>query len=326
MLAHPSGGRCDRFAAPGGSNSARGTRAAPLRTAQALVRSLRPGQVGCLEAGTYTGGLRFHRGGRPGARIVVRGYPEQSALVIGRIVVARGANYVTVADLRLDGSHQGRHRHLPSPTIDANHVSFEADDVTNDHTEICFDVGSESGGIANGTTIANDHVHDCGVLPAENHDHGIYVQDAIDTRIVGNVIDRNADRGIQLYPRSLNATITGNVISDNGEGIIFSGDGGVASSGNVVEHNLIVASTVRSDVESWYPDGNPKGRGNVVRENCVSSGGIDTSNGGFLAQSNVTAGPGELVATEPGVYRPLPGSRCASVVPTLASAGGNGGS
>jgi parallel beta-helix repeat protein len=310
---------CDKLSSPQGSDAGTGTATAPFRTAQKLADSLAPGQVGCLHAGTYTGGLRFNHGGGPAAPIVLRSYPGERALITGRLWVPRGSDYVTVADLDLNGNHQSEAKPLPSPTVNGSHATFESDDVTNDHTEICFVVGSSTYGVADSTVIANDRIHDCGVMPAANHDHGIYVQDATNTQIVDNLITHNADRGIQLYPSSTGAVISGNVISENGEGIIFSGDGGVASNGNVVEHNLIVNSLIRRDVESWYPAGNPLGVGNLAQNNCVSARGIDTGAGGFTARNNITASAGELVATGDGGFRPASGSACAGAVPGIAS-------
>jgi parallel beta-helix repeat protein len=304
---------CTKFASPTGSDSANGTATAPFRTAQALANALQPGQVGCLRAGTYAGGLRFGHGGSAGAPLVVRSDPGESALITGRVYVPRGSDYVTVADLSLDSAVQSEGQ-LPSPTINANDATFEGDDVTDEHTGICFLVGGETWGAANSTTIADNRIHDCGVLPAANHNHGIYVEDATNTVIAGNLIDHNADRGIQLYPQSIGAVITGNVISENGEGIIFSGEGGVSSNDNVVEHNLIVNSLIRDDVESWYPSGTPAGVGNVVRDNCVSTRGIDTSDGGFTASANVTVSAHELQKTEEGGFLPVAGTTCASLV------------
>ncbi len=310
---------CDKLASPLGSDAGSGSAAAPFRTAQKLADSLAPGQVGCLRAGSYGDGLRFNHGGSATAPIVLRSAPGERALITGRMWVPRGSDYVTVADLDLNGNHQSESTPLPSPTINANHATFESDDVTNDHTEICFDVGSSSYGVADSTVIADNRIHDCGVMPAANHDHGIYVQAATNTRIVDNLITRNADRGIQLYPSSTGAVISGNVISENGEGIIFSGDGGVASNDNTVERNLIVNSLIRRDVESWYPAGNPLGVANVAQANCVSTRGIDTGGGGFTARNNVIASASELVGTGEGGFRPAAGSACAGAVPEVAS-------
>lgn len=311
--------RCDKVAAPTGSDSANGSPAAPLRTAGALANGLAPGQIGCLRAGVYGGGLRVNHGGGAGAPIGLRSYPGEHATITGRIYVPAGSNYVTFEGLSLDGNYQSGER-LPSPTVNANHVTFESDDVTNDHTGICFDIGSATWGFADSTVIAHNRIHDCGVLPSTNQQHGIYVQDATNTQIVGNVIVNNVDRGIQLYPNSTGAVITGNVIANNGEGVIFSGEG-ASSNGNLVEHNLIVNSRIRRDVESWYPSGTPRGVGNLVRANCVSTRGIDTSAGGFSVQNNVTASASELVATGEGGYSAAPGSACANVLGAVAGAG-----
>jgi len=310
---------CDKVASPQGSDSAPGTVAAPLRTVQALANALSPGQVGCLRAGNYEGGLRVNHGGTSEAPLVLRSYPGERAQVTGRLYVPHGSDYVTIADLKLDGSHQPNEGVLPSPTVDASHTTFEADDVTNEHTAICFDLGNPDYGMAESVAILANDIHDCGVMPANNHEHGIYVADAINTRIIGNVIAHNADRGIQLYPYSEGAVIEDNAIVENGEGIIFSGAEGVASDNNIVEHNLVADSLVRHDIESWYPEGNPIGTGNIAQENCVSgaheSPNIATEEG-FKAANNVTAAPSEIVATESG-YGVAPGSVCAGVVPQL---------
>jgi parallel beta-helix repeat protein len=311
--------RCDKVAAPTGSDSANGSAATPLRTVSALANGLAPGQVGCLRAGVYGGGLRVNHGGVAGAPIGLRSYPGEHATITGRIYVPAGSNYVTFEGLSLDGNYQSGER-LPSPTVNANHVTFESDDVTNDHTGICFDIGSATWGFADSTVIAHNRIHDCGVLPSTNQQHGIYVQDATNTQIVGNVIVNNVDRGIQLYPNSTGAVITGNVIANNGEGVIFSGEG-ASSNGNLVEHNLIVNSQIRRDVESWYPSGTPRGVGNLVRANCVSTRGIDTSSGGFSVQGNVTVTASELIATGEGGYSAAPGSACADVLGSVAGAG-----
>ena len=110
-----------------------------------------------------------------------------------------------------------------------------------------------------------------------------------------NWIYDNPDRGIQFYPNSQGAVVRGNVIDGNGEGIIFSGDYGFASAGNVVKGNLITNSRLRHDVESWYPDGNPIGTRNVVRDNCIGGGafgGVESPQRGFQAQANALGDPG----------------------------------
>jgi parallel beta-helix repeat protein len=322
---------CDKVASPSGDDAAAGTDSAPLRTAQALADSLAPGETGCLHAGTYFEDLRVNHGGNAGAPIVIQSYPGERARVVGRLYVPRGSDYVTVANLDLDGTNlQGTNADdLPSPTVDSAYATFQGDDVTNDHTNICFNLGNSSYGRAEHTLIQGDRIHDCGVLPAQNHHHGIYVSNADDTQILNNVIYDNADRGIQLYPDAQRTTIKGNVIDGNGEGIIFSGDGGVSSNDNVVENNVITNSTLRNNVESYYPDGNPIGSGNLVQDNCIYGGARDSGDGaigdgvGYSVSATIHANP--QYANRAGKdFQLAPTSPCAAllagaVLPTSGS-------
>ena len=216
---------CDLVASPSGSDSAAGTVAAPFRTAQKLVSALAAGETGCLEAGTYSENVTFRRAGTAGAPITLTSYPGETATIVGRMYVVAGADYVTVNALDLNGENPQR---LESPMIDANYATFSYDDVTNDHTGICFGIGSATWGWATGTLITHDRIHDCGQLPATNYQHGLYIGGATDTTIESSLIYGNADRGIQLYPEADGTTIDHNIIDGNGEGIIISGTDGVA--------------------------------------------------------------------------------------------------
>jgi parallel beta-helix repeat protein len=310
---------CDFVAAPGGSDAAAGSVAAPFASVQRLVSALGPGQTGCLRAGDYVGVGGWGGGGGGGAPITLTSFAGESATVTGRMYVPQGADHVTVTGLALDGRNA---QNLPSPTVDATDATFSYDDVTDDHTAICFALGNGSWGVAVGTEITNSRIHDCGILPARNYNHGIYVDDASNTRIEWNLIYDNADRGIQLYPDAQNTVIDHNVIDGNGEGILFSGDGGTASDGTQVYDNLITGSKVRSDVESWYPAGNPVGTGNTVHDNCVwngAQGTIDTASGGFSATANLVADP-QYVNAGTGDYHLQPTSPCLTMTGDIAAA------
>ena len=257
-------GPCDEVASPGPG------------TAQDLVDALSPGQTGCLRAGLYEGNVRVSK-----PNITLTRYAAEKATVRGRFYVPEGADGVTVEGLYLDGTNPGG---LPSPTIDADGVTFRRNDVTNYHRSICFALGHPDWGRADNTTIELNRVHDCGRLPATNHDHGIYVATATNTLIRGNWIYDNSDYGVHLYPDAQKTTVTGNVIDGNGEGLTFSGEYGLASNDNLVEGNVITNSRVRNNVESWYPPGNPIGRNNLVRDNCVRGGARDQGNGGIAGE------------------------------------------
>ena len=308
---------CDLVASPSGSSSAAGTLGDPLRGAHELVDALRPGQVGCLTSGTYRfGELKISR-----PRVELTSVPGQRAKLRGRLWIARGANRVTVSHLDLDG--RSGNADLPSPTVNGDRALFEDLDVTNHHTGICFVLGSRVWGRANGTVIKRSKIHDCGRLPSENQDHGIYLSAASHTVIRHNWIYRNADRGIQLYPDAQRTRVIGNVLYGNGEGIIFSGDHRVAANHNLVAENIIADSKIRSNVESYFEPGGPVGRRNVVRFNCVhgassdyyagaDDSGIQDGEVGFNAAHNVAASP-RFVDPEHGNFNLRDDSPCADL-------------
>ena len=156
-------GRCTKVASTTGSDSATGTEAAPFRTAQKLVSSLSSGQTGCLRAGTYYRNVKVSRAGitltRPG---------DERALKRGRGSPADG---VTVQGLVLDGVNaaifrarrQRQRRRLPPQR---RHQRAPLDLLRPRQPQL---------GPRRATPIEANRIHDCGRLPATNHDHGIYV-------------------------------------------------------------------------------------------------------------------------------------------------------
>ena len=322
---------CDLYASPTGSDSAGGSIEAPLRSVQRLADSLSTGQVGCLRAGSYEGSgdpgdpYRELKITRPG--ITLTSAPGEQAEIDARVWIARGADGVTVSDLLLDGENS---RDLPSPTVNADRAVFRHDDVTNRHTGICFVIGNSVWGRSQGTLIEDSRIHGCGETPSTNQEHGIYLSAAADTVIRGNWIYDNTDRGIQLYPDAQGTVITGNVIYGNGEGIIFSGDDGVAASGTRVTGNVIAGSRIRRNVESYYPDGAPRGSDNLVRSNCIhgapagyyagpDGSGLQSPQVGFSAANNVNAAP-EFADPGAGDLRIAAGNACGAVLDPYTTA------
>ena len=260
----------------------------------ALVARLDPGETGCLRAGTHVASGNIVLA-NPG--ITVTSYPGESATLVGRLWVKEGAEGVVVENLSLDGRNEDD---LPSPTVNADKAVFRGNDVTNGHTAICFVIGDDRFGKSDGTMLEGNRIHDCGQLPATNHEHGVYVAYARGTTIRDNAIFDNADRGVQLYPNADDSTVTGNVIDGNGQGVIFGGDESHSSDGNLVAGNLITNSTIRFNIESHWQG--PTGTGNVARDNCVwtaSTGyqgeppgsGIEASMRGVEATDNIVAEP-----------------------------------
>lgn len=241
----------------------------------AFVKSLRAGQTGCLQGRTYTASKDGVKFSRPNVTLTSR--PGSRATLVGRVWIAEGANGVTVRNLKLDGRNA---KNQASPVVNANKATFYNNEVTNRHTGICFLLGHDDFGRASGTVIRHNRIHDCGRLPATNHEHGIYVAFATGTKIIDNRIYRNANRGVQLYPDADRTLVTGNVISRNGQGIIFSGSSKNVSENNLVKGNVIKNSRLRFNVESNWLNGRVGG-GNVLRGNCIFGGVKDEGNGGI---------------------------------------------
>lgn len=261
----------------------------PDEPADVFVDRLDRGQVGCFREGIHeaTGVI-----GLAEPEVTLTSYPSERATLAGRLVINRKADRATIENLDLDGSSAS----APSPTVNADDAVFRGNDVTNRHTKICFVLGDDSYGRADRTLIENNRIHNCGRLPATNHDHGIYVAHASGTVIRDNLIYDNADRGVQLYPNADDSLVTGNVIDGNGEGLIISGSDDRESENNLIEHNLVTNSTIRYNVESHWPGS--VGNGNIVRENCVFGGARDDGDGaietpaeGFEAYDNLIADP-----------------------------------
>jgi parallel beta-helix repeat protein len=204
--------------------------------------------------------------------------------------------------------------------VDGDRITFSNLDVTNEHTGICFLLGMppQEGpwGLAYDIVIDHSRVHDCGKLPATNLNHGIYVDGGRNVQITNNYIYDNADFGIHLYPDAENTLIAHNVIDGNGEGIIFAGEYGVASSNNLVRDNIISNSQIRYNVEGWWKQGNPIGTGNLVDHNCLWNGkqGNISSDPGFTVTNPTTADP-LFINRATKDFRLQPGSPCAGMGP-----------
>ncbi len=293
FAAAPAGaeGACDKFASTTGSDSASGDQTQPLRTAQKLVNSLANGQTGCLRAGSYSGSVTISNGGVSGAPITLTSYPGEQATIKGRLWVKDSANFVNVSSLKLDGSGYS----LPSPVINGDDFTLSDSEVTNNSSAICISVGATTYGRAYRTTVERNRVHDCGRLPAANHDHGIYLENSTDARIVDNVFYDNADRGIQLYPDAERTYVARNIIDGNGTGIRIGGGneefGCKASNNNTIENNLIT-NNLGWGVDSWWGCSSLIGQDNVVRDSCFYGNGKGRTIGdGYTVQNALAADP-----------------------------------
>ena len=218
--AHASG-PCDRYAAPNGSRRGRGTRAHPYGSLGRLVRGLRRGQVGCLMAGRYR-----HRGVVAMRRAGTTLRPLGSARVTidGAVWALPGARGARITGLRLT-SHD---RIYPIPLkIQADDFSLVGNDITAARNISCVLIGSPDIEVAH-TVVERNRVHDCG--SRGKLAHLIYVTNSRGAVIRANLlVDNQGGWAVHLYPNADGTLVERNVIDSNEGGVIFAGDGNVAS-------------------------------------------------------------------------------------------------
>jgi parallel beta-helix repeat protein len=324
---------CDSYASASGRDDASGAKATPYRTVQKLVSSLSPGQTGCLSPDTFVEDVSIRSGGAPGSPIVLASGPDGRATVRGRFYVADSANDVVVRELLLDGRNAAD---LPL-SVSGDRVSFIDNEVTNANTTICFDIGSVIGyGAARNVLLDGNRIHNCGILPAQNHHHGIYMENSIDGIYRNNVIYDNADKGIVVFPDSDGNLIENNVIDGNSTGVHFGGSllqdpwHSTYPKDNVVRRNIITGSR-RYNVEAYWEWRPPPDTNNLVVDNCVWAAGFGIQiqdplqasqwGSGFVATANKEVDPG-FVDRRGKDFRLRQGSPCEGYGPASASASG----
>jgi parallel beta-helix repeat protein len=313
--------RCDRFAAPGGSDRNPGTRSLPYRTPQKLANSLGDGRTGCLRGGTY----RFSEMVLTRPRITLRPYSSNLVRLRGAIKLKPSARGSTIRGMTLNGRVG---ESSIGPKIYADHVTLRGNAITNWHTSTCVHVSRFYDRPApRGVVIKRNLIHHCGELPSTNKNHGIYVSEAKDTVIRDNWIYDNADRGIQLYPNADDSKVVGNVIAGNGDGMVISGSGSNVADRNAITGNIIAGSYRGYNVYSG--DSGPVGRGNLVQDNCVwarnaespydEMGGVMTPARNYAASGNLIAPP-RFVNPANDNFRIHAGSQCrAKYMGTMAT-------
>ena len=305
---------CDRYAAPNASRRGRGTRAHPYGSLGRLLRGLRRGQVGCLLAGRYR-----HRGvvAMRRAGTTLRPLGRAHVTIDGALWVLPGAKGARITGLTLT-SHDPVYA-IPLK-IQADDVSLVGNDITAARNISCVLIGPDR--TVSHTLVELNSIRRCGRtgklshLIYVTHSRGAVIRDNL---LVGN----RGGWAVHLYPDADGTLIEGNVIDSNEGGVIFAGEGGATSDGNVVRENVITNSSPRWNVEgSW--SGGPQGRGNLAQRNCLYTGGPGRPSGigflsGFEQSANVVANGPVYVNRRAGDYRLRPRSNCRAVITDAAS-------
>jgi hypothetical protein len=309
-------GGCALFAAPWGvDRRGGGSLRRPLRSLRRLDRALRPGETGCLMAGTYGSTATWHEittNGRPGARITIRSVPGQTATVIGYVDIE--ASYATLSHLRIDGSntlfksHPGGvpcRENVSQPLVIAGHDDvLESDDYFQSIPQLRGNgIGIGFWGNADNTIIRYSKIHDVGQCQA--YDQLIYLAHGNNVRIYGNWMwnDRHG-RGVQLYPGPTNARVFENVIDHVGEGFVIGDEPGETVSGNQITDNIVSNATglrwenIRGQAIHDLYGGKP-GTGNTFHNNIVfhNPAGVGRLTN-VSAYHNVIANPGYADAAQ----------------------------
>lgn len=243
---------CNRIAAPYGSDRyGNGSHRRPYRTLHRLDASLRPGQTGCLRAGTYgsfASHQRITKNGTWRHRITVRAYPGEHVKLVGWIQVT--AARTTISDFEIDGSNRFATpvaSSCSSRSISAGLSIEGVGDVFERNDYYQSVPGLRSNGIGIGwsgsgdeTIIRHDRIHDVGGCMA--FDHLIYLAHGRDVQIYDNWLWHDPHGwGVQVYPGPSGARIYNNVIYAAGSG--FTVGGSSSTSDNRFYHNVVVGST-----------------------------------------------------------------------------------
>ena len=187
---------CDLYASPSGSDAlGAGSLAAPFGTVQKLDQTLRPGQTGCLRAGSYGSISTLHRiyaSGTAAARLTIRSAPGETATVVGYVDIE--GSYTTLSHLRIDGSNTFYTGHpsgisCPAPVsqplgIEGRNDTLEYDDYFQSVPSLRAP-GSASG---SGTTLTtrSSATRRSTTSASASYDHLVYLSHGNNVQIYAN--------------------------------------------------------------------------------------------------------------------------------------------
>jgi len=257
--------------------------------------SLNGDYVICLHGGAYGNADSVHKTGNTGdsasERLIVKGYPGQTAQIRGYLNLSSTDTGFTIRDLFFDARFENKsdgttNRGNPdmepsihiagSDTLFTNNHVYGGNNATNapsgarpmNMRSTC--VGYKHNLVR--STVPKNWIHNCGVLgPYSNGQPdapGLYTSNAANGGVVSdNLIWGNAEQGINGYGSSIGphgVMFEGNVLWGNGRNMSINGE----TSGNTVRGNLFLDPLIGNDRNL---SGNSTGAPTDVIDNCLDS-------------------------------------------------------
>jgi hypothetical protein len=254
---------CALLAGAGSALAACTTTLHPGAELHSVLNAAKPGNVICLETGTYTATTWESGGGEAGKPVVLESAtPKQPAVIEGRFVTDGTARWIEMRDLKFKGT-------TTQPLDDVvvlgtAHEQFVYNDVDGIGRHICINGVEYGGSKVEYSTIDHNTVHDC--EGDELHSQGIYMLGGPGDLISNNWVWHVAARCFQIRGEKGTAAAPSkwlhNVCADSREGFIF---GDLTPAYNIVEKNVV--SIVVGNAAYTYGS---VGSGNYFSENCIS--------------------------------------------------------
>lgn len=225
--------RGEHFVAVDGKADADGSEAQPWPLAHALsgAADIRPGDTIWLRAGTYEGSYVSELIGAPGAPIVVRSYPRETAILSGcadgSAVLTVNGQYAWMWGFEVTGCAGPRTTATAGSHPEGFGSGAAVDVFGNDIKIVELRIHDAPTGIgcwvsAKRTELIGNIIYYNGWDgPDRGHGHGIYIQNEAGTkRVIDNVIFSNFGNGIHAYGETAplnNLQFRGNVSFMNGQ-------------------------------------------------------------------------------------------------------------
>ena len=262
-----------------GSDRNPGTRARPLRTVQAALDRVLPGQRVLVRRGHYSENLELTRSGTAQTPITLRSYPGERAVLrpgggsrCNNVIELTNVAFVRVHGFTIEGASGCDNNTNVYVAGRSRHIEVSRNEIRNGHDHGLFTDPDTAD-----VQVLGNRVHDNGTIGSGNKDHALYMEGT--RHLVANnlIYDHPYGHAVQIYPRADGTIIANNTIVNTSytsgyraAGVIVGGDGLGLTADNIVIVNNIVAWNDYG-LYGYFEDGSngPIGSGNVARRNLV---------------------------------------------------------